>query len=141
MEAATAQLGGQSLDPGMVGQLMAGLRSQSIPNPQTPQVRKDQDMSALLDLQRIRRSVEISLEAGHIGDTDPLIGHLLHAIAGAVKQLIAGSDGMAAVQFLQGAVAPPPAPSPGTPGVQPGPAISPPPAAPGPQGPMPPAAG
>lgn len=110
----------------MVGPLMAGLKSQSIPNPQTPPVRKDQDMSTLLDLQRIRRSLEISLEAGHIGDTDPVTGHVLHAMAGAVKQLIAGSDGAAALQFLQGAIAPPPTPQqPGTPPVQPGPAISP----------------
>lgn len=90
------------MSPGQAQNLVGALRSQSAPgNPKTPNPdeRRDPSEKRILDLQRIRRSLEIAMEPDHLADGDPLKA-LLSVMHGAITRLRDGVDTAAVVQTM-----------------------------------------
>lgn len=95
-----------ALQPGQAQNLASALRSQSAPvNPKTPDQRVDPSEKRILDLQRIRRSLEIAIEPDHLDQSDPLFG-FLSALHGAITRLRDGAEISVVVQSLSQSLAP-----------------------------------
>jgi len=111
--------------------LLSALKAVSPPvNPGTDNVRVDNEMTTVLDYQRIRASIERALDSVD----DPFVTAALKAMHGATMQMLLGLDGQSIYQFLQNAVgaqsnpqlAPPPPPPMGPPPMNPNIAPAPP---------------
>ena len=86
------------MTPSAAAQLQKGVASISpAPNPQTPKIRADQNMDAILDVQRIRISIERAME----NEEDGTMQQVYKAMHGAIMQRLLGMDGHSVQAYLQ----------------------------------------